>query len=78
MVLDSLPDDLRPYKSRLYATLRDGLATFQERYGLYRGTMTPTGERMAVHDCLREAAKANFPDEYRERGQLFELDQVFT
>ena len=58
MVLDSLPDDLRPYKSRLYA---NGLATFQERYGLYRGTMTPTGERMAVHDCLREAAKANFP-----------------
>ena len=73
MVLDSLTDDLRPYKSRLYATLRDGLATFQERYGLYRGTMTTTGERMAVHDCLREAAKANFQDEYRECGQLFEL-----
>ena len=28
---------------------------------------------MNVHDCLREVAKTYFPNEYRERGQLFEL-----
>ena len=73
MVPDTLPTDLEPYESRLYETLRDGLALFEQRYGLWRGTMTLTGERMNVHDCLREVAKANFPNEYRENGQTFEL-----
>ena len=73
MVPDTLPTDLESYESLLYETLRGGLALFQKRYGQFRGTMTLTGERMNVHDCLREVAKANFPDEYREDGQIFEL-----
>ncbi len=73
MVRESLPTELVRYEGKFTATLQRGIATFQQRYGLYRGTMTRTGERMAVHDCLREAAKVEFPGEYEERGQLFQL-----
>ena len=73
MILEAIPSDLESHESSLYGTLRDGLALFQKRYGHYRGVMTTTGERMNVHDCLREVAKTYFPNEYRERGQLFEL-----
>jgi hypothetical protein len=73
MLRDSLPDDLKPYEDDLYRVVRDGLALFQQRFGLLRAGMRLRTERNNIHDCMVETAEKIFPGRGRWRGHLFTL-----